>query len=51
MFRTQKRDYRLDLRILKKLSDNFTNAIICSILAYHRQIAAKLNDPKTAPKT
>ena len=50
MFRTQKRDYRLDLRILKKLSDNFTNAI-CSILAYHRQIAAKLNDPKTAPKT
>ena len=51
MFQIQIRDNRLDLSILNKLSDDLTNAITSLKLAYYRQIAAKLNDPETAPKT
>ena len=47
MFQTQKRDKILDISILNKLSDDLTNAITSSKLAYYRRIAAKLNDSKT----
>ena len=51
MFQTQRRDNGLDLSILNKLSDDLTNTVTSSKLAYHRQIVAKPNDPKTVPKT
>ena len=51
MFQTQKRDKILDISILNKLSDDLTNAITSSKLAYYRRIAAKLNDSKTYRKT
>ena len=51
MFQTQNRDNRLDLNILNKLSDDLTTTVTSSKLAYHRQIEAKPNDPKTVPET
>ena len=36
---------------MSKLSEDLTNAITNSKLAYYRRIASKLNDPSIAPKT
>ena len=51
MFLTQRKNSDFDIGILNKLSEDLTNAIKNSILAYYRQIASKLNDPNSAPKT
>ena len=36
---------------MSKLSEDLTNAITNSKLAYYRRISSKLNDPSTVPKT
>ena len=36
---------------MSKLSEDLTNEITNSKLAYYRRIASKFNDPSTAPKT
>ena len=51
MFRTRRKNNDLDIGILNKLSQDLTNAITNSKLAYYRRIASKLNDPNSAPKT
>ena len=51
MFRTQRKNSDFDIGILNKLSENLTNAITNSKLAYYRRIVSKLNDPNSAPKT
>ena len=51
MFRTQRKNNDFDIGILNKLSQDLTNAITNSKLAYYRRIASKLNDPNSAPKT
>ena len=37
--------------IMSKLSEDLTNTITNSKLAYYRRIASKLNDPNTVPKS
>ena len=51
MFRIQRKNRDFDIGILNKLSEDLTNAITNSKLAYYRRIASKLNDPNSAPKT
>ena len=51
MFWTQRKNSDFDIGILNKLSEDLTNAITNSKLAYYRRIASKLNDPNSAPKT
>ena len=51
MFRIQRKNSDFDIGILNRLSENLANAITNSKLAYYRQIASKLNDPNSAPKT
>ena len=51
MFRTQRKNNDFDIGILNKLSQDLTNAITNSKLAYYRRIASKFNDPNSAPKT
>ena len=51
MFRTQRKNCDFDIGILNKLSEDLTNAVTNSKLAYYRRIASKLNDPNSAPKT
>ena len=51
MFWTQRKNSNVDIVILNKLSEDLTNAITNSKLAYYRRIASKLNDPNSAPKT
>ena len=51
MFRTPRKNNDFDIGILNKLSQDLTNAITNSKLAYYRRIASKLNDPNSAPKT
>ena len=51
MFRTQRKNSDFDIGILNKLSEDLSNAITNSKLAYYRRIASKLNDPNSAPKT
>ena len=51
MFRAHRRNGDLDISILNKLSEDLTNAITNSKLAYYRRIASKLNDPNSALKT
>ena len=51
MFRIQRKISDFDIGILNKLSEDLTNAITNSKLAYYRRIASKLNDPNSAPKT
>ena len=51
MFRTQRKNSDFDIGILNKLSEDLTNVIANSKLAYFRRIASKLNDPNLAPKT
>ena len=51
MFQTQRKNSDFDIGILNKLSQDLTNAITNSKLAYYSQIASKLNDPNSAPKT
>ena len=41
----------LHTTILNKLSEDLTNAITNSKLAYYRRIASKLNEPNSAPET
>ena len=50
MFRTQRKNSDFDIGILNKLSEDLTNAITNSKLAYYRRIASKLNDPNSASK-
>ena len=47
-FETQRRDDRLDIRILIKLSEDVTNALAIAKSVYYSQIEAKLNDPNIA---
>ena len=51
MFRIQRKKSNFDIGILNKLSEDLTNAIKNSKLAYYTRIASKLNDPNSAPKT
>ena len=51
MFRTQRTNNDFDNGILNELSEDLTNAITNSKLAYYRRIASKLNYPNSAPKT
>ena len=51
IFRIQRKNSDFDIGILNKLSEDLTNAITNSKLAYNRRIASKLNDPNSAPKT
>ena len=51
MFRTQRKNSDFDIGILNKLSEDLTNAITNSKLAYYRRIASKLNGPNSARKT
>ena len=51
MFRTQRKNIDFDIGILDKLSEDLTNAITNSKLAYYRRTASKLNDHNSAPKT
>ena len=51
IYRTQRKNNDFDIGIMSKLSEDLTNAITNSKLAYYRRIASKLNDPSTAPKT
>ena len=51
MFRIQRKNSDFDIGILNKLSEDLTNAITNSKLAYYRRIASKLNDLISAPKT
>ena len=51
MFGTQRKNSDFGIGILNKLSEDLTNAITNSKLAYYRRIASKLNDPNSAPKT
>ena len=51
MFRIQRKISDFDIGILNKLSEDLTNAITNSKLAYYRRIASKLNDSNSAPKT
>ena len=48
---TKRKNNDFGIGILSKLSEDLTNAITNSKLAYYRRIASKLNDPNTAPKT
>ena len=47
MFRTQRKNIDFDIGILNKLSEDLTNAIMNSKLAYYRRIASVLNDPNS----
>ena len=49
MFRTQRKNGDFDVGVLNKLSEDSTNAITNSKLAYYRRIASKRNDPNSAP--
>ena len=49
LFRIQRKNSDFDIGILNKLSEDLTNAIRNSKLAYYRRIASKLNDPNSAP--
>ena len=51
MFWKQRKNSNVDIVILNKLSEDLTNAIANSKLAYYRRIASKLNDLNSAPKT
>ena len=51
VFRTQRKHSDFEIGILNKLSEDLTNAITNSKLAYYRRIASKLNDANSAPKT
>ena len=51
MFQIQRKSNDFDIGILNKLSEDLANAITSLKLAYHRQIASKLNDPNSAPET
>ena len=51
MFRTQRKNSDFDIGILNKLSEDLTNAITNSKLAYYRPTASRLNDHNSAPKT
>ena len=51
IFRTKRKNSGFDIGIQNKLSEDLTNAITNSKLAYYRRIASKLNDPNSAPKT
>ena len=51
MFWIQRKNSDFDIGILNKLSEDLTNAITNSKLAYYRRISSKLNDPNSAPKT
>ena len=44
-FRAQRKNSDFDIGILTELSDDITNAIRNSKLAFYRRIASKLNDP------
>ena len=50
MFGTHRKN-DFDIGIQNELSEDLTNAITNSRLAYYRRIASKLNDPNSAPKT
>ena len=50
MFQTQRRDNRLDLRILNKLSVDLRKDVKSSKLEHHRRIADELNNRKPALK-
>ena len=51
MFQIQRKNNGFDIDVLNKLPEELTNAITNLKLAYHRQIASKLKDPKSKPKT
>ena len=51
MFRSHKKIMILILVIMNKLSEDFTNAIPNSKLAYHRGATSKRNVPNSAPKS
>ena len=51
IFRIKRKNSDFDIGILNKLSEDLTNAITNSKLAFYRRIASKLNDPNSAPKT
>ena len=48
---TQRKNNDFDIGIVSKLSEDLTNAITISKLAYYRRIASKFNDPNTVSKT
>ena len=50
MFQTQRRDNRLDLSILNKLSVDLRKDVKSSKLEHHRRIADELNNRKPALK-
>ena len=51
MLRTQRQNNDFGIGILNKLSEDLTNAIMNSKLAYYIRIVSKLNDPNSAPET
>ena len=46
----KKNSNKLDCNVLHELSPESSNSVPSSILQYHRQLAIKRNDPKTAPE-
>ena len=51
LFQSQRRSCKLDFTVLNSLTQDISEAITSSKLKYYEDLANKLNDPKTAPKT
>ena len=50
LFESQRKSCKLDFAVLNPLTQDISDAITSSKLKYHKGLANKPNDPKTAPK-